>query len=142
MSVKAKLAFASEQPLGTAVGGLPPRGPMRRVELVVNGAPVAAKNVPADDRVHDVEFNVPIAASSWVALRHFPSLHTNPVNVIVAGKPIRASRRSAEWCIGVIEQLWRIREAEIAPAERAEAEKTFHKAIDIYRRIATEAGGG
>jgi hypothetical protein len=42
----------------------------------------------------------------------------------------------------VIEQLWRVRAKEIAAGERAEAERTFHKAIDIYRRIAAEAAEG
>jgi hypothetical protein len=142
VTVKAKVAFASDQPLGTAVGGPKPQGPTRKVELVVNGVAVASKDVPADDQAHDVEFSVPIAKSSWVALRHFPSLHTNPVNVTVAGKPIRASRRSAEWCIGAIEQLWRVREKDITPAERAEAGATFKQAIEIYRKIAAEADAG
>jgi hypothetical protein len=142
VTVKAKVAFGARQPLGTAVGGNEPTGPTRKVELIVNGIAVAAKDVPADDAIHDLEFTVPIEASSWVALRHFPSLHTNPVTVLVAGKPIRASRRSAEWCIGVIEQLWRVRGNGIVAPERPEAEQTFKKAIDIYRRIAAEAPEG
>ena len=141
-TVKAKVAFAARQPLGTAVGGAAPSGSTRKVEVVVNGVAVAAKDVPADDQVHDVEFTVPIERSSWVALRHFPTLHTNPVSVLIGGKPIRASRRSAEWCVGVIEQLWRVRAKDIAAAERAEAEQTFRKAIDIYRKIAAEAPNG
>jgi hypothetical protein len=140
VTVKAKCAFAAQTPLGTAIGGPESHGPTRKVELIVNGLAVASKDVPADDHVHDLEFTVPIEKSSWVALRHYPSLHTNPINVIVAGKPIRASRRDAEWCIGVIEQLWRVREKDIAPAERAEAKQTFEKALDVYRRIAAEAG--
>ena len=39
--------------------------------------------VPADGKLHDMKFEVPIERSSWVALRQFPQLHTNPVNVIV-----------------------------------------------------------
>jgi hypothetical protein len=74
-----------------------------------------------------------------VALRQFPELHTNPVDVIVAGRPIRASRASALWCIGVIEQLWRARGRMIAPSERAEAKATFDRAIEVYRKIADEA---
>jgi hypothetical protein len=139
VTVKAKVAFASKQPLGTAIGGSEPQGSTRRVEVIINGVAADAKDVPADDQVHNIEFAVPIAKSSWVALRHFPSLHTNPVNVLVANKPIRSSRRSAEWCVGVIEQLWRVREKDIAPDERAEAEKTFKRAIKIYRRIAAES---
>ncbi|MBY0459733.1 MAG: hypothetical protein K2V38_20635, partial [Gemmataceae bacterium] len=81
-----------------------------------------------------------VKQSAWVALRHFPQMHTNPVNVIVAGKPIRASQQSAKWCIGAIEQLWKVRGPGIKEDERAEAEKTFQKAIAIYKKIAAEAG--
>ena len=77
--------------------------------------------------------------SSWVALRQFPQLHTNPVNVLVGGKPIRASRESAQWCEEVIRQLWRVRQGNISAAERGEAEKTFEAAIQIYRRRGAEA---
>jgi hypothetical protein len=66
-------------------------------------------------------------------------MHTNPVSVIVAGRPIRASRRSALWCIGAIQQLWRKRGAQIAPGERDEARKAFDRAIERYRQIASEA---
>jgi hypothetical protein len=142
VGVKAAVAFASRQPLGTAVGGRTPQGTQRKVELVVNGAVVSAKDVPADDQLHDIEFQLPIERSSWVALRHYPSLHTNPVVVTVAGKPIRASRRSALWCIAAIEQLWRVRGPDIAARERAEAEATFQKAIEIYKQIAADAPDG
>jgi hypothetical protein len=142
VKVQAKVAFARQQPLGTALGGKTPTGPTRKVDLVVNGIAVASQDVLADETPHDIEFTVPIAKSSWVALRHYPSLHTNPVNVIVDRKPIRASRQSAEWCIGVIEQLWRVRGPDIARHERDEAEQTFRKAIEIYRRIAAESGEG
>jgi hypothetical protein len=142
VTAKAKVAFASETPLGTAKGGNVPTGKQRLVELVVNGSAVASKVVPADDQVHELTFDVAIEKSSWVALRHFPQMHTNPVNVLVGGKPIRASRRSALWCLGTIEQLWRVRGPGIAAAERAEAHQTFLKAIERYRQIAEEAPEG
>src|SRR5262249_37052643 len=142
VAVKAKVAFASEMPLGTSVGGQAPQGKTRKVELVVNGVAVASKEVPADDKPHDLTFDVNVDRSSWVALRHFPQLHTNPVNVLVGGKPIRASRKSAQWCAATIEQLWVVRKKDIAAAERDEAEKTFHKAIEAYRKIAEECPEG
>jgi hypothetical protein len=77
-----------------------------------------------------------------VALRHFPQMHTNPVNVIVNNQPIRASRKSALWCIGTIEQLWRVRNGVIAPQERDEANRTFLAAIERYRKIAAECPEG
>ncbi len=139
VEVKATVAFAEHPVLGTANGGKLPTGKTRTVELIVNGQVAATKEVPADDKPHDIAFDVPIAKSSWVAIRQFPQMHTNPVTVLVGGKPIRASKDSALWCIGTIEQLWRVREKQIAPAERADAEKAFQKALGMYRAIAKEA---
>ncbi len=164
VTMRAKVAFSAETPLEIAYGGAVPVGGQRLVgdtvhyhdttganpfasgkrlvELVVNGIVTAKREVPADDQLHDVAFTVEIPRSSWVALRHFPQLHTNPVNVIVADKPIRASRQSALWCMACIDQLWRVREKNIAPAERDEAKRTFEAAKEIYRRIAAEAPAG
>ena len=105
----------------------------------MNGEVVASRDVPADGREHAVEVSVRVDRSSWIALRQFPQLHTNPVNVLVAGKPIRASRESALWAVACIDQLWRVRAQRIAPAERIEAEKAYDEARAIYRRIAGEA---
>jgi len=138
VTLRAKVAFASELPLGTAVGGSVQSGKQRQVEVIVNGQAVASTLVPADDKVHDLKFDVPMEKSGWIALRNFPELHTNPVTVLVAGKPIRASRRDAQWCIDVIEQLWRVRGPGIKADEREEAQRTFRTALDTYRKIASE----
>jgi len=165
--IRTKVAFSSETPLEVAYGGIFPAGgkrlvgdtvnfheplasaeapqinpQVRLVELVVNGQVVSSKQVPADSQPHELEFSTKIDRSSWVAVRHFPQMHTNPVNVLVDGQPIRASRQSALWCIAAIEQLWWARNERIAPQEREEARKTFWSAIDRYRQIAKEAGGG
>jgi hypothetical protein len=142
VQVKAKVAFARELPLGTAKGGVVPPGDKRLVELVVNGKVAASKVVPADDKTHDVTFEVDIKTSSWVALRNFPQMHTNPVSVIVDGQPIRASKKSAQWCMDCIEQLWRARSRVISDAERPEAERTFQDVIQMYRKIAGECAAG
>jgi hypothetical protein len=138
VQIKAKVAFAKDVALGTAPGAVAPTANTRKVELVVNGKVVASKEVPADDKEHDIAFEVQIDRSAWVALRHFPQMHTNPVNVLVGGKPIRASTESAKWCIGTIEQLWKVRGPGIKADERAEAEKTFKQAIEIYKKILAE----
>ncbi len=142
VTVKAKVAFASNVALGTAVGGKTPEGNTRLVELIVNGRPVATQEVAANDKEHDLTFTLDIEKSSWIALRHFPQMHTNPVEVIVNDQPIRASRKSAVWAIGVIEQLWRVRQNAIAAEERAEAERVFQWAIQRYRKIAEESPAG
>src|SRR5262249_34246502 len=94
VTVKAQGAFAKATPLGTSNGGQIPRSKTRLVELVLNGKPVASTEVPADDQVHELSFEVNVDRSSWLALRHFPQMHTNPINVLVGGRPIRASRKS------------------------------------------------
>jgi hypothetical protein len=142
VSVKARVAFAADVALGTANGAKTPKEKTRLVEVIVNGYPVATKEVPADDKEHDIAFEVPIECSSWVALRQFPQMHTNPVNVLVNNEPIRVSRRSALWCLGTIEQLWRVRAQAIAAEERGEAEQTFNRAKDTYRKIAAQAPEG
>lgn len=163
VEVAAKVAFAGRTPLDVAHGLITPPagrrvlgdtvnkhdplregevsqpGEKRRVELIVNGQVAAVQEVPADDRIHELRFRVKIERSSWVALRQFPQLHTNPVTVRVGGKPVRASRRSAQWCIGAIEHLWRNRERMIAVEEREEARQTFARVLEQYRRIAAEA---
>ena len=140
VKVHAKVAFASSLPLGTSVGsGRAPLTKVRTVSLIQNGVEVAKREVPADDQPHDLEFEVSVTQSSWLALRQFPQLHTNAVMVLVDDKPIRASRKSARWCIDVIEQLWKVRGLEIAKEEREEAYATFQKALKIYRQIETES---
>jgi hypothetical protein len=76
------------------------------VELVVNAKPVARKNIVADGSVQDIAFDVPVERSSWLAVRILGSSHTNPIFVLVDGKPIRASRESALWCLAGVNQCW------------------------------------
>ena len=116
-------------------------GESRKVplEVVVNGRPVARREIDADGQFRDVEFTVPIERSSWVALRIYPSSHTNPVEVTVDGKPIRASKKSAEWCGKGVDQCWSQKERKIRPEERDEARKAYDHARAAYRKIAAES---
>jgi hypothetical protein len=109
------------------------------VEIIVNGYPVAKKNIVADGTTQSLSFDVDIPYSSWVAVRIFPSCHTNPVFVEVAGKPIRASRRSADWCMRAVDTCWKSKEPRIRGTEKAEAKATYGKARDIYAAILKEA---
>jgi len=108
------------------------------VEVIVNGYPVAKKSILADGKLQDVSFDVKIDRSSWVALRILPSSHTNPIFVLVDGKPIRASKRSAEWCLKGVDQCWSQKEKHIKPAEKEEAKAAYDHARAAYRRILGE----
>lgn len=160
VTVTATVAFAPEVPRAVAYGTQTPdsgptsvgdtrvlhadrnsdwvAGGRRTVEVVVNGRSVAEVQVPADGQSHELQFSVPVESSSWVALRQFPQLHTNPVNVVVNEQPIRVSRASAVWCARCIQLLWHNRQRFIAVAERPAARESYERAVAQFLEIATE----
>lgn len=109
------------------------------VELIVNGYPVGRKEIVADGRLEDIAFETSLPHSSWVALRILPSSHTNPIFVLVDGKPIRASRRSAEWCLKSVDQCWSQKERFIKPAEKQDAIAAYDHARAAYQRLLKES---
>jgi hypothetical protein len=108
------------------------------VELIVNGVAVDSKRITADGDWKNLNFNYAVKASSWLALRVFPSAHTNPVFALVDGKPIR-NKRSAEWSRQAVEQCWKTKEGSISAAEHDAALDAFEKARGVYERIIEEA---
>ena len=122
-----------------AVAALDPVRKTVSVELIVNGYPVARKAVPADGRTREVALEADVAHSGWVAVRAFPYAHTNPVWTLVGGKPVRASRRSAEWCLRGVDQCWEQKRASYRPQEQADAEAAYAHARATYRRIRAES---
>ena len=115
----------------------------RRVplELVVNGEVAAAREIEADGSQVAVTFEIQPARSSWIALRILPSSHTNPVFVELDGRPVRASRRSAEWCAEAVEVCWGAKHPGIREQEREAARRAYDAAAAEYRRRAEEADG-
>jgi hypothetical protein len=109
------------------------------VEVIVNGYPAATKNIVADGSTQPMTFDIDIPHSSWVAVRILPSAHTNPVWVEVGGKPVRASKRSAEWCVKAVETCWNSKKERIREAERETAKAAYDKATAIYQKVLGEA---
>jgi len=109
------------------------------LEIVVNGKVVASKPVTADGVRREVTFDVPIERSSWIAARILPSAHTNPLFALVGEKPIRASRRSAEWCLTAVNQCWTQKAPAIRPSERAAARAAYDHAREVYKRLIAES---
>lgn len=109
------------------------------VELIVNGYPVASKRITADGTLREISFDITIERSSWVAMRILPSSHTNPVFVLVGDTPIRASRRSAEWCLRGVDQCWRQKSRFIAAAEMQDAVAAYDHARRTYQQIMAES---
>ena len=117
------------------------------ITVTTTSAPLAREKASADKATfpplprdpHELEFEVPIERSSWVALRIYPSSHTNPIFVIVDGKPIRASKKSAEWCLKSVDQCWSQKQNAIRPDERPAAKQAYDVARDAYRKVLAES---
>ncbi len=109
------------------------------VELIVNGKSVEKQELEADGQLRDLSFNHQLDRSSWVAVRIFPSSHTNPVFVEVAGKPIRASKRSAQWCLDAVDVCWKQKVKQTRANEQAEAAAAYDVARKAYAKILSEA---
>lgn len=133
-----KLEKPGQVPVRFTVACAPTLDRPQKVEVVVNARPVYAVDVPSDGQPLTFETTINVDRSSWIALRQFPRFHTNPVNVLVAGQPIRADRRSAEWCMKVIDQVWSVKQNGIKAEEQAESKATFDRAKAVYAKIAEE----
>ena len=53
----------------------------------------------------------------------------------VDGKPVRASRRSAQWCREAVDVCWEAKKGQIREVELAEAEAAYDHARDVYDNI-------
>ena len=116
-------------------------GASRRVpvEVVVNGRVAARRDIEADGTSRDLSWTVPVERSSWVAVRIWPSSHTNPVWVRVGGRPVRASRDSARWCLDAVDVCWKQKEGQYREAEIDAARAAYEHARETYRRILAES---
>jgi len=106
------------------------------VELVVNGLPVEKQEMPCDGTTRTLTFAADIAASSWVAVRVVPSGHTNPFFAIVDGKPIRANKASAQWCLAGVEQCWKMKKGTYRKEEQEQAKSDYDHARKVFTGIA------
>lgn len=109
------------------------------VELLRNGVPVARQMIVADGTQRDLDFDVDVDRSSWLAVRILPSAHTNPIWVSVGDKPVRASRRSIQWCLDGVEQCWKNKERFMKGDEHAQAVAAYDHARKVYRARLAEA---
>jgi hypothetical protein len=116
-------------------------GDTRRVpvELIVNGESVERKEIAADGDINDVTFSFTPKQSSWVAVRIFATAHTNPIFVEVDNKPIRASRKSAQWCLAAVDVCWKAKQNIFRDSEREAAAAAYEVARQAYRKIISES---
>ena len=109
------------------------------VELLVNGIPQARQTISADGSLSAVTLKTEIKESAWVAMRILPSSHTNPIFIHVDKKPVR-QRKSLEWCLKSVDQLWKQKERFIAAEEMNDAIAAYAHAREVYRKRLAQAG--
>jgi hypothetical protein len=109
-----------------------------RVELIVNGQAVDTAEIIANGLWQNVAFQYMVKQSSWLALRIFPSSHTNPIFVLVDNKPIHVLK-SAEWCKAAVDQCWKMKQGNFRTAEHSAAAADYDIARKVYDRIIQDA---
>lgn len=108
------------------------------VEVIVNGNPVAVRELTADGHIESFRIPVKLEGSSWIAVRILPSVHTNPIFVHTAGQPVRGGRGSAEWCLQAVDVCWNSKRERIREDERPAAEAAYQHAREVYQAIVNE----
>ncbi len=111
------------------------------VELIGNGQVVATTQLVADGTIRSIRFSSEIKRSGWYAVRILPSAHTNPIFIEVHDKPIRASRRSVEWCLKSVDQCWSQKERFMKGPELVQAREAYEHARSVYRARLAECEG-
>lgn len=109
------------------------------VEVIINGRSVARQEIEADGQLRDIAFTVPVERSSWIALRVLPSSHTNPIWVTVAGDPVRASKRSAQWLREAVDVCYRSKIGRVRLNEQGELGRAYDHARTTYDRLIVES---
>jgi hypothetical protein len=107
------------------------------VELIVNGTVAGRTEITADGKIQPLHFTCTASRSCWVALRVLPSVHTNPVFVLVNGQPV-AVRKSAAWCRQAVDRCWQMKQNGIRPSERSAAEAAYNQARRVYDALIRE----
>jgi hypothetical protein len=108
------------------------------VELIVNGYPAEKKEIVADGNWNELEFEYKIEDSGWLAIRVYPSAHTNPIFVKVEGNPVRV-KKSAEWMRNAVDQCWMMKSRRIRENELEAARQAYDHAREVYDNIIQEA---
>jgi hypothetical protein len=102
-----------------------------KIELLANGVPVERQEVLADGQIRDVKFTHTLDKSAWLALRIYPSSHTNPIFIEIDGKPI-VEKKSVEWALKAVDQCWKQKSPNIRSSERKAAKDAYDKASAVY----------
>ena len=127
---------AADNELMTRVGSGTPMGELMRQYWIPF---LFSWEIDADGSISDVTFDYTPKQSSWLALRIYPTAHTNPVFVEVDGKPIRASKKSAQWCLDGVDVCWKQKMPRMRKEDLEDAKKAYDFAREAFRKILEES---
>jgi len=105
-----------------------------QVELIANGQAVDTAEITANGILTEVVFDYLVSRPVWLALRVFPSSHSNPVYITLDGKPI-VEPRSVQWCMEALDQCWRMKSPHFKESDRAAAQEAYQLARQRYERL-------
>ena len=125
---------------------------MHTLEIVQNGKITHTFDATGDGKSFDVNIEVPIDGSGWIAARtlgppqhgamdSYLFAHTNPVFVIADGEPIRSSEDATFFVAWIEETLSDLRRMDRwdDPAHKDEVLATFEEGLRLYMEQVREA---
>jgi hypothetical protein len=138
-----------QEPAGyTVVGTVQSAYPLQRIEVVVNGR--ITKRIQAENKklhsgayLNQINENVDIATSSWIAVRCFEDrpdkrirfAHTGPFHINVKDRPLRPRQAEIDFLIKRMEEQIARNQGVLSE----EALDEYRQAMRIYRKIAETA---
>lgn len=76
---------------------------------------------------------------NFLPARNTPATVCVVFAALSGGKPVRASKQSAEWCRKAVEPSWSQKERTYAAAEKADALAAYDHAREVDDRIVAES---
>ena len=135
-------------PAYSVAGSVRSAHPLESIEIVVNGEvsrAVRPQNKPMESGafLNEIDEDISVAASSWLAVRCFERTpanrvrfaHTGPFHVEAEGKPLRPRKEQVEFLIRRVQEQIE-RNKEVLPPEAIEE---YRSALDAYRKIAASS---
>lgn len=134
-----EVAASAGEPLSVAIDGRFPQA--EQVEILANGARVASVAMGPGTRAASVQIS--LGSSAWVVARS-PYSVTNPVYVILGGRPIRASPSDACYFVRYIDHLSDLvtsGKLSLGAGDEEVAFAAYAEAREIFMQRFAEAGG-
>ncbi len=109
------------------------------VELIVNGQSVETREIEADGRITDVQFDFVPRFPAGLRCESLPARTRTPCSSKSTASQSAPARASAQWCLEAVDVCWNKKLRGIRENEQAAAAAAYDVARQAYRKALAEA---